>query len=232
MTTGSLELQGRRSQLLTTRLTKRIYDLTAPFYPLSTLLFHSRAHRRLLNLAGPLEGRRVLEVAIGSGELFRELLQRNQTGLTAGVDLSPGMVSLVRKRLDGNHSGNGYSPGAGNFLLQAVDARQMPFPDGMFDSLFNCYLFELLPPADIKSAVCEFRRVLRPGGRLLLVNVGENSAAFNFLYGWLGYAVPSFWGRQVARQIPPILEEGGFRLRHSEIVSQTLYPSLLTIAER
>ncbi len=235
MTTGSLELRGRRSQLLTTRLTKRVYDLTAPFYPLSTLVFHSRAHRRLMALAGPIEGQKVLEVAIGSGELFEALLRKNRGGLTAGVDLSPGMVSVVRKRVEGNNgrpSLNGNDHSRGRFFLQAVDARQMPFSDGMFDSLFNCYLFELLPPADIERVVREFHRVLRPGGKLHLVSIGVNSWAFNFIYGWLGYAVPSFWGRQVAREIPRIIEQGGFRVRHSEVVSQTMYPSLITIAER
>lgn len=225
MTTGSLELHGRRSQLLTTRLTKRIYDVTAPLYPASTALFHSRAHGRLLELGGRLEGRNVLEVAIGSGELFRELLSRNRSGLTAGVDLSPGMVSMVQKRLNGNGHGSDY-------ILQAVDARNMPYRAGMFDELFNCYLFELLPPADIERVIREFHRVLRPGGRLLLVNIAQNSAFFNFIYGWLGYAVPSFWGRQVAREIPRILKTGGFRTLHSEIVSQTFYPSLVTVAER
>ena len=232
MTTGSLELHGRRSQLLTTRLTQKIYDLTAPFYPFSTFLFHSRAHRRLLELAGGLDGQSILEVAMGSGELFRGLIHKNRTGLTAGIDLSPAMVAMVRKRLE--VSGNGRHNGAngGRFLLQAVDARHMPFADGMFDALFSCYLFELLPPRDISRALQEFHRVLKPGGRLHLVSIGVSSAAFNFVYGWLGYAVPSFWGRQVAGQVPQLLNEGGFAVRHSEVVSQSFYPSMITVAER
>jgi len=230
MHTGSLKLEGRRSQLLSTELTQRFYDRTAPFYSLSTLLFHTRAHERLIEMAGPLNGRQVLEVAVGSGELFRQLMQRNPGGLTAGVDLSPAMVGLVKKRVHGASNGNGRW--AGRFLLQAVDARNMPFPDGMFDLLFNCYLFELLTPSDIDRTVQEFRRVLRPGGRLLLVNIGNTGRFFNWIYGWLGYAVPSYWGRQVTPQVPAILERGGFRIARSEVVTQTLYPSLVTLAER
>ncbi|MGH8246725.1 MAG: class I SAM-dependent methyltransferase, partial [Gammaproteobacteria bacterium] len=173
MPTGRLELQGRRLQLLSTSLTRRLYDRTAPFYSLSTLLFHTRAHRLALELAGSLEGQTVLEVAIGSGELFCELVSRNQAGLTAGVDLSPGMITVVRKRLNGNGTRNGHRPG--RCLLEAVDARKMPFADGMFDSLFNCYLFELLQPADIEGTMREFHRVLRPGGKLLLVNISDRS---------------------------------------------------------
>jgi len=232
MTTDSLKLQDRRLHLLSPRLTQRFYDRTAPFYPLSTQMFHTRAHRLALELGGSLEGQTVLEVAVGSGELFRELLERNRGGLTVGVDLSPGMVAVVKRRLNGNGWRNGNGNGCGRFLLQAVDARQMPFPDGMFDSLFNCYLFELLPPGDIERAIGEFHRVLRRGGKLLLVNVSDASPAFNFVYGWLGYVVPSYWGRQVATQIPRMLEQGGFRLRRCEVVTQSGYPSLVTLAER
>ena len=237
MTTDRLELRGRRLQLLSSRLTQRTYDRAAPIYPLTTLLFHRRAHRRLLQLAGSLEGRTVMEVAVGSGELFRELLKRNSTGLSVGVDLSPGMVSMVKKRLNGNHGRNGGrngSPnnGPGQFSLQAVDARQMPFPAGAFDALFNCYLFCLLSPDDIQRTIAEFHRVLRPGGKLLMVNDGEGGRAFNAIYGSLGYVVPSFWGRQVAAQVPRFLEDGGFRIRHHEVVSQTFYPSAVILAER
>ena len=233
MTTDRLELRGRRLQLLSSRLTQRAYDLAAPVYPLTTLLFHRRAHRRLLQLAGPLEGQTVMEVAVGSGELFRELLKRNRTGLSVGVDLSPGMVSMVKKRLNGVNGRNG-SPNnsQGQFSLQAVDARQMPFRAGAFDALFNCYLFCLLPPDDIQRTIAEFHRVLRPGGKLLMVNDGEGGRAFNAIYGSLGYVVPSFWGRQVAAQVPRFLEDGGFRIRHHEVVSQTFYPSAVILAER
>lgn len=232
MTSESLELQGRRLQLLSTRLTQRFYDRTAPFYSLSTSLFHTRAHRRVVELAGRLEGQTVLEVAMGSGELFGTLLDRNRTGLTVGVDLSPGMVAVVKKRISAGNSRNGHSLRRGRFLLQAADARDMPFPDGMFDALFNCYLFELQAPGDIERTIQEFHRVLRPGGKLLLVNPGDSSRFFNFIYGWLGYAVPSYWGRQVTGQISRLLGQGGFQVRHSEIVTQRFYPSLITVAER
>ena len=45
--------------------TRRIYDLLAPVYPLSTMCFHSRAHRSVLDAAGVEDGMRVLEVATG-----------------------------------------------------------------------------------------------------------------------------------------------------------------------
>ncbi len=230
MRTESLELEGRRLELLSPRLTQRFYDRTAPFYSVSSALWHSRAHRRLLQLAGDIEGQRVVEVATGSGELFRELVERNRSGMNVGFDLSPGMMAVVSKRVFGLV--NARSPRGGRILLQAVNACEMPYRDASFDSMFNCYLFELLHAKDIDRVIHEFARVLRPGGKLYLVNIGDSSRFFNFIYGWLGYAVPSYWGRQVVKELPHILEHGGFRILHTEVVTQTTYPSQLTVAEK
>src|SRR5574340_1635954 len=57
--------------------TRRVYDLVSGVYPLSTMLFHSRAHRRGVECAGIHDGMRVLEVATGSGEMFRRLVEVN-----------------------------------------------------------------------------------------------------------------------------------------------------------
>jgi len=65
--------------------TRRVYDRMAAVYPVSTLLFHSRAHRCALEASGLSDGMRVLEVATGSGEMFRRLVRANRGGATIGV---------------------------------------------------------------------------------------------------------------------------------------------------
>jgi ubiquinone/menaquinone biosynthesis C-methylase UbiE len=67
--------------------TRRLYDLVAGVYPISSKLFHAEAHKLALSLAGLRDGMRVLEVATGSGEMFRHLTRRNPRGLTCGVDI-------------------------------------------------------------------------------------------------------------------------------------------------
>ena len=57
--------------------TRRVYDRMAAIYPLSTMFFHSRAHRCALGASGIRDGMRVLEVATGSGEMFRRLVRAN-----------------------------------------------------------------------------------------------------------------------------------------------------------
>ena len=77
--------------------TRRVYDRMAFLYPASSLLFHSKAHRRALGASGIEEGMRVLEVATGSGEMFRRLIRVNRSGATVGLDLSPNMAARTQK---------------------------------------------------------------------------------------------------------------------------------------
>src|SRR5579864_8326646 len=77
--------------------TRRLYDLVAGVYPLSSKLFHAEAHKVALSLAGIRDGMRVLEVATGSGEMFRHLARRNSRGLNCGVDLSPNMAARTQR---------------------------------------------------------------------------------------------------------------------------------------
>ena len=129
--------------------TRSIYDHLAAVYPLSTMLFHSRAHRRALARSGVRDGMTVLEAATGSGEMFRRLVKVNPTGATIGFDLSPNMAArtgrLAHRRFP-----------AARTLCQAVDARQMPYRNETFDAVFCCYLLELLSGDDIARTLAEF----------------------------------------------------------------------------
>jgi ubiquinone/menaquinone biosynthesis C-methylase UbiE len=64
--------------------TRRVYDLVSAVYPASTFFFHSKAHACALQHSGIQNGMRVLEVATGSGEMFRRLVKANPDGQTSG----------------------------------------------------------------------------------------------------------------------------------------------------
>src|SRR5579871_4206150 len=166
--------------------TRRLYDLVAGVYPISSKLFHAEAHKLALSLAGIREGMRVLEVATGSGEMFRHLARRNMRGLTCGIDLSPNMAAKTQREARRKIPGT-------RMHCQAVDASRMPFRDGAFDAVVSCYLLELLGADDLARTIDEMHRVLRPRGRLVLVNVGENLPAFNAMHRLAGTLVPAFW---------------------------------------
>jgi ubiquinone/menaquinone biosynthesis C-methylase UbiE len=207
------------------RQTRRIYDLVAGIYPLSTLLFHEKAHKVALSLSGIHDEMRVLEVATGSGEMLRRLAGINRRGLTCGIDLSPNMAARTQRLARREQ------PGA-SIHCQAVDARRMPFRDDSFDAVVCCYLLELLGPEGITETLDEIHRVLRPGGRLALVLIGQNVPAFNVLYKVAGGLAPAFWGCQVERAIPQAMEESAFSVEHDQTVQQGFYPSRVMIARK
>jgi len=197
----------------------------AAVYPISTLLFHSRAHRCALQVSGIRDGMRVLEVATGSGEMFRRLVGANRSGSTVGVDLSPNMAARTQR------SARRRFPQA-EAHCNAVDARHMPFRSDCFDAIFCCYLLELLSPHDIVRTLGEFRRVLRDRGLLTVVLIGQNTTMFNGVYRVLGSLAPAFWGRQVERRAPELIESVRFEIVEDRQVRQTLYPSRVLVARK
>jgi len=205
--------------------TRRIYDRLAPVYGISTKLFHSRAHRQALEISGISDGMRVLEVATGSGEMFRRLVRANRGGATLGVDLSPNMASRTQSRVRREFP-------ASQTLCQAVDARHMPFRDATFDAVFCCYLLELLSGEDIARTISEFHRVLRRRGQLVLVLIAQNTAAFNRVYRVCGKVAPAFWGRQVEQRVPELVEANDFHIEREATVRQIFYPSRVLVARK
>jgi ubiquinone/menaquinone biosynthesis C-methylase UbiE len=217
-----LPLRDRMPRTIADR-TRRVYDTLASVYPASTFLFHSKAHRFALRNSGIRNGMRVLEVATGSGEMFRRLVKTNPDGQTFGLDLSPKMAahSLHRARKEFPRS---------DAHCGAVDVRDLPFRDASFDAVMCCYLLELLAQEDIVRTLEEIRRVLRPGGVFSLVVIGENVQMFNRLYGVCGKLVPAFWGRQVEHDVPDLLRESGMRIVSDHFVRQGFYPSRVLVA--
>ena len=208
-----------------TERTRRVYDRLAAVYPISTMLFHSRAHRCALEMSGLRDGMNVLEVATGSGEMFRRLVRANRAGSTLGVDLSPNMAARTQ------HAARRRFPDA-RAHCQAVDARYMPFRTESFDAIFCCYLLELLSNDDIVSTLHEFRRILRNQGTLTLVLIGQNAEMFNAAYKLVGKIAPAFWGRQVEQRVPQLIEAVRFDLLHDRMLRQIFYPSRVLVARK
>lgn len=143
---------------------------------------------------------RVLEVAVGPGHSFVEILKSvDSTNTVSGVDLSPRMLNktraLVRKA------------GFTNADLRIADARRLPFPDDTFDVLYNTYMLDLIPLGGLPVVLGEFHRVLKPGGRLVLVNMSKRDGDKRTWLERLYQRLPKAWVPYLLGGCRPVLLE-------------------------
>jgi SAM-dependent methyltransferase len=132
------------------------YDNFAEAYSADneTNLFNAYYERpATLALAGDVAGRRILDAGCGSGPLFAALRDRGAT--VTGFDASAEMLKLARRRLGDDAD-----------LHLADLSRPLPFPDGAFDDVIRSLVLHYLE--DWSEPLAELRRVLRPGGRLIV----------------------------------------------------------------
>ncbi|WP_370012149.1 methyltransferase domain-containing protein [Nocardiopsis sp. LDBS0036] len=106
----------------------------------------------MLALAGDVTGRRILDAGCGAGPLSAALRDRGAD--VTGVDASAGMLALARRRL-----------GEDADLRVADLSDPLPFADGAFDDVVASLVLHYLE--DWGPTLAEFRRVLRPSGRLI-----------------------------------------------------------------
>ena len=137
--------------------------------------------RRLLRSRGVVAGHRVLDIAVGTGLLAREAeAVVGGSGLVVGLDASFGMLAQARLSL--------------NLPLVQGQAEALPFADASFDMATMGYALRHM--AEFATVFAEFRRVLKPGGQLLILEIAqaENRFAQAAAEMWLGHAIPAICG--------------------------------------
>jgi demethylmenaquinone methyltransferase/2-methoxy-6-polyprenyl-1,4-benzoquinol methylase len=110
------------------------------------------------------------------------------------------MLEKARRRV----SAAGYA----NVDLREADTRQLPFPDGAFDVLYNSYMLDLIPLQDLPVVLSEYARVLKPGGRLVLVNMSKENGSSRGWWERLYALLPARWAPYVLGGCRPVLVEG------------------------
>jgi len=181
---------------------QRVWDTMAPRYDRGMAFFER------LQFGGGREWvcsratGRTLEVAVGTG--LNLPFYASEVTLT-GVDLSPAMVALARKR----------ATALGRDVeLREGDAEALPFADASFDTVV-CVL-SLCTIPDPAKALAEMARVLRPGGRLLLLDhIGSDRRPVLALQRFLERFTARNGEYQTRRQLP-LLGPAGFTVTESE----------------
>ena len=147
-----------------------------------------------------IEGDRVLEASFGTGYLLMQYANDYQT---YGIDFNNDMVEIARKNL----SRKGVKA-----TLQWANVEELPFPENYFDTIVNTMAFTGYPNG--KQAISEFYRVLKEGGRLLIVDFDYPANRNRFGY-WLTKSMESVG--DTIRDISKILQEFSFEYTEEEI---------------
>jgi ubiquinone biosynthesis O-methyltransferase len=131
----------------------------------------------ILDLTGPVRGLHVLDVGCGDGHLALALARAGAQ--VSGVDPDPRMLRLARCR---------FEEAGVTVNLAEAQAQALPFEDARFDVVVAVTVLCFVGRPE--QAVAEMARVLRPGGRLMIGELGRFStwAAWRRIRGWLGHA--------------------------------------------
>lgn len=197
--------------------------MVAPVYGFWSALFESRAARQAYQTAGLCGNERVLEVAVGGGEFFAGLAKAPGLERCVGVDLSAPMLARTRRRL----AAGSIAPGD---LIRA-NAFALPFAAAAFDILFNLYMVDLLLEDDVPAVLREFARVLRPGGRLILLIMARQAEWVNAIWMWLYRRSPLMTGGCRPVPVAGMLEQNGWKINLREMISQSGFRSELIVAQ-
>jgi demethylmenaquinone methyltransferase/2-methoxy-6-polyprenyl-1,4-benzoquinol methylase len=146
-----------------------LFATVAPRYDLINDLQSLGMHRvwkhRLIAEAAPAPGQRALDVCCGTGDVAFGLAARGADAI--GFDFSHPMLAVAAERA----AQTPLPPGSGTVRFQQGDALDLPFPDRSFDVVTISYGLRNL--ADFHRGLRELTRVLKPGGRLLVLDFGK-----------------------------------------------------------
>jgi len=163
-----------------------------------------------LRLLGVKAGERVLEIGFGTGHSLVTLAEQvGASGLVAGVELSPGMIEVARKRMPAEGSGRSVQ------MIQG-DGTLLPFAPGSFDAVFLSFTLELFNDEEILVLLNACHRVLKPDGRLGVVSLAKRDALACRLYEWGHERWPVLLDCRPI-ELRKCLETGGFRVQAMKV---------------
>lgn len=162
-------------------------------------------------LLAPAPGERVLDVGSGPGLLLRDLADAvGPEGLAAGIDISESMAAIARHRL----------ADAGNVEIAIGDATALPWPDAHFDRAVSTQVYEYVE--DLTAALAELYRVLKPGGRAVIMATDADTILFGPAGDATATRARDAWPRHCAhpflpRELGDLLNGAGFAITDRKV---------------
>lgn len=196
---------------MTVRTTSRKYERIAPFYDLVDLPFELGRYRSLRPLLFEGLSGRLLDAGVGTG---RNIAYYPPGSEVFGVDLSPAMLQRAWRRRAKSNS---------TVRLLEMDLTDLEFADGVFDAAVASFVFCTMSPEVRLAALRSLVRVVRPGGRVRLLEYAPARTRFGrmMVRAWQPWAEWAF-GAKLAHDIEPELAKASLKVTGSRYVTRSI----------
>jgi ubiquinone/menaquinone biosynthesis C-methylase UbiE len=199
--------------LQTKEETKVFYNKIAKVYDFLAERSEEPVRQVGLEMLSAQEGQNVLEIGFGTGHSLIELAQSvGSPGKVLGVDLSEKMLDISQKRADEEGLND-------RIELVCGDALHLPYASETLDGIFMSFTLELFDTPEIPLELAECRRVLRPGGRIVVIGMSRvrPNGLVTEMFEWTHRHFPNYLDCRpiLVRQA---LEDAGFQVFDSKIM--------------
>ena len=151
-----------------------------------------RWRQKALDAAGLAPGDRLLDVATGTGDMALLALRRQHDLQAIGTDLTPAMLRRAQAKVDA--AGGPTKAGAVTLPLVVSDGLALAFADHAFDTVTSAFMMRNVP--DVVQALREQARVVRPGGRVICLEMTwPRRFPMSWLFRLYFFVVPPILGR-------------------------------------
>jgi SAM-dependent methyltransferase len=167
---------------------------------------------QVLELLRPTRGEEILDVGSGPGFLLRSIAEAvGPDGAARGLDPAPAMNAMARE----------HCAGVDWVSIDEGGAEALPYAAGSFDAVVSTQVYEYV--ADVAGALVEVRRVLRPGGRVVILDTDWDSVIWHAADPELHRRVMAAWEEHLVdphlpRTLPGLLERAGFHVTDRRLI--------------
>jgi ubiquinone/menaquinone biosynthesis C-methylase UbiE len=209
----------------TKREARQAYDRISRFYDYTLGLLGRKYVRTALKRLSVVEGETVLEIGFGTGHSLKSIAEViGPAGKVYGIDISSAMIAKTKKRLENGGEVN-------RVELCCGDATRLPFREGAFDAVFMSFALEVFDTPEIPKVLVEIKRVLKPQGRLGIIDMSKENGKSVFLkaYEWIHNKCPKYLGSRPS-YAEQCLIEAGYQTKSKQRIRIFRLPAEIIVA--
>lgn len=151
--------------------TQKSFAAVSKFYDFWAKITESKAIDSVLKQIKPGINGNVLDIGVGTGDMFYKIIPFNKDGYNVGLDISPKMLLKAKTKMNENLNSNT------NFVLG--NAFHLPFDDNSFIYIFSSYVFDLFPENEFENVTKEINRILKKNGKVVIITMSFGFRWYN-----------------------------------------------------